>query len=89
MFDVDMVTGSIADLRDDGILLDDDEAASRGAGVGDTVTFAFLDGSTRTEARRWAEEAPGWPAASFRPPADDRPRGSRLRFRPSHSQAST
>ena len=48
LFDVDMVTGSIAGLTAHGILLDDGEAAARGVGVGDTVTFAFLDGSTRT-----------------------------------------
>ena len=48
LFDVGMVTGSVAGLTEDGILLDDDEAAARGAEVGDEVTFAFLDGSTRT-----------------------------------------
>ena len=37
IFDVDMVTGSVAQLTENGILIDDDEAASRGVGVGDTV----------------------------------------------------
>ena len=48
IFDVGMVTGSVAQLTDNGILIDDNEAASRGIGVGDTVRFAFLDGSART-----------------------------------------
>jgi putative ABC transport system permease protein len=48
MFDLDMVTGSLIDLTDAGILLSVDQADDRGVGVGDIVTWSFLDGASRT-----------------------------------------
>jgi putative ABC transport system permease protein len=48
LFDIGMVTGSIAGLTVDGVLADDDEAERRGIGVGDTVDFQFLNGTSRT-----------------------------------------
>jgi putative ABC transport system permease protein len=47
MFDLDMVSGSIATLTRDGILLDVDAAASRQVDTGDTITWSFLNGTTR------------------------------------------
>jgi putative ABC transport system permease protein len=48
MFDLDMVTGSISDLTDTGILLGIDEADQRGLEIGDTIAWTFLDGTSRT-----------------------------------------
>jgi putative ABC transport system permease protein len=47
LFDLGMETGRIEDLSEDGVLLDVDEAASRGATIGDRVPLTFLDGTTR------------------------------------------
>jgi putative ABC transport system permease protein len=48
MFDLDMETGSLADLTLTGILLSVDQAADRGVGLGDEVTWSFLDGTSHT-----------------------------------------
>jgi putative ABC transport system permease protein len=48
MFDLDMATGSLADLTDTGILLSVGQADDRGVGVGDPVTWSFLNGTSRT-----------------------------------------
>jgi putative ABC transport system permease protein len=48
MFDIGMVEGSLGALTDDGVLLHDDEADRRMLGVGDTLDFEFLNGTTRT-----------------------------------------
>ena len=48
VFDLGVVSGSIEDLDDAGILLSKDRSESTGLGVGDTVTAQFLDGSTHT-----------------------------------------
>jgi putative ABC transport system permease protein len=42
-----MIEGSIEALDDDGVLLDDDVADTRGLGVGDTLEFQFLNGMVR------------------------------------------
>jgi putative ABC transport system permease protein len=47
VFDVGMIDGSIEALTPNGVLLDDDEAADRHLGVGDTLGLTFLDGTTR------------------------------------------
>jgi putative ABC transport system permease protein len=47
LFDLGMDTGRIEDLTADGVLLDVDEAAGRGATIGDRVPLTFLDGTTR------------------------------------------
>jgi putative ABC transport system permease protein len=47
VFDIGMIDGSLAALTAEGILVDDDEAADRGIGVGDTLEFGFVDGTTR------------------------------------------
>lgn len=44
VFDIGMVQGSVEELDDRGVLLDDDEAADRGVTVGDEVTFQLLNG---------------------------------------------
>jgi putative ABC transport system permease protein len=46
VFDLGMVSGSLADLSAGGILMDVDEATARGVDVGSSVTFAFLDGTS-------------------------------------------
>jgi putative ABC transport system permease protein len=46
VFDIGMIEGSIAALTPDGVLLDDDEAAGRRLGVGDTLQLTFLNGTT-------------------------------------------
>ena len=48
MFDLGMVKGSLTALTTDGVLVDDDEAERRAIGVGDTLDFQFLNGTTRT-----------------------------------------
>ena len=48
MFDLGMVEGSLTALTTDGVLVDDDEAERRAIGVGDTLDFQFLNGTTRT-----------------------------------------
>jgi putative ABC transport system permease protein len=45
ILDLDMATGSLAGLTDDGVLLADDDARERGLAVGDAIAFGFLDGS--------------------------------------------
>jgi putative ABC transport system permease protein len=47
VFDVGMVEGSIDALTPTGVLLDDDEAAERDLGVGDTLELTFLNGTTQ------------------------------------------
>lgn len=47
IFDIGIVEGDLATLDDQGVLVDDDEAARRGLAVGDEVTFQFLDGAQR------------------------------------------
>lgn len=44
VFDIGMIQGSVAELDDRGVLLDDDEAADRGVTVGDELTFQLLNG---------------------------------------------
>jgi putative ABC transport system permease protein len=43
-----MVDGSLTALTADGVLVHDDEAERRMIGVGDTLAFQFLNGTTRT-----------------------------------------
>ncbi len=47
VFDIGMIGGSLEALTPEGILVDDDEAADRGLGIGDTLEFGFVDGTTR------------------------------------------
>jgi putative ABC transport system permease protein len=47
VFDLGMVQGTIEDLTDDGILVFEGEADSRGLAVGDQLEFGFLNGTTR------------------------------------------
>jgi putative ABC transport system permease protein len=47
LFDIGIVAGSLEDLDANAVFLDDDEADSLRAGVGDTLTIQFLDGSSR------------------------------------------
>ena len=47
MFDLGMVEGSMSALTDSGILLDSNQAASRGVDIGDTINWSFLDGRMR------------------------------------------
>lgn len=44
VFDIGMVEGSVEELDDGGVLLDDDEAADRGVAVGDELTLQLLNG---------------------------------------------
>jgi putative ABC transport system permease protein len=46
LFDIGMLSGSIAALSPDGVMLDDGEAEGRGLAVGDTLTFGFLNGTS-------------------------------------------
>ena len=48
MFDLGFVEGSLDALSPDGILVEDGEAADRQLALGDTVEFAFVNGTTRT-----------------------------------------
>jgi putative ABC transport system permease protein len=47
IFELDMVSGTVGDLGETGVLLDDSEADRRGVGIGDHIRLAFLDGSRR------------------------------------------
>jgi putative ABC transport system permease protein len=47
LFDIGIVAGSLDDLDEHTVFLDDSEADSRHVGLGDALTFQFLDGSTR------------------------------------------
>jgi putative ABC transport system permease protein len=47
MFDLGMTSGSLADLSPNGVLLSKGVAESRGANVGDTITWSFINGTTR------------------------------------------
>jgi putative ABC transport system permease protein len=48
VFNLGFVQGSLDALSPDGILVEDGEAADRQLTVGDTVLFAFVNGTTRT-----------------------------------------
>jgi putative ABC transport system permease protein len=48
VFDLGFVEGSLDALSPDGILVEDGEAANRMLALGDTVQFAFVNGTTRT-----------------------------------------
>ncbi len=48
VFDIGMIQGSVEDLDDRGVLLDDDEAADRGVTTGDEVTLQLLNGEQLT-----------------------------------------
>jgi putative ABC transport system permease protein len=47
VFDIGVVEGDLALLSSTGIFVEDGEAADRSLRVGDSIEFAFLDGSTR------------------------------------------
>ncbi|MEZ5179140.1 MAG: FtsX-like permease family protein [Acidimicrobiales bacterium] len=47
LFDLKMVHGSVGDLGDDGILVQDDVARHRHLSVGDTIDLGLLDGDVR------------------------------------------
>jgi putative ABC transport system permease protein len=47
LFDLGFVEGSLDALSPDGILIEDGEAADRQLAIGDTVQFAFVNGTTR------------------------------------------
>jgi len=46
MFDLGMISGSLADLSPNGVLLAKGAAESRGAHVGDTISWSFINGTT-------------------------------------------
>jgi putative ABC transport system permease protein len=48
VFDIGMLSGSVATLTTEGVLLNDSEAEKRDIGVDDTLDFQFLNGTTRT-----------------------------------------
>jgi putative ABC transport system permease protein len=47
LFDIGIVAGTLDELADDAVLVDDGKADSLGVGLGDTLTIRFLDGSSR------------------------------------------
>jgi putative ABC transport system permease protein len=47
VFDIGMIQGSVEELDDSGVLLDDDEADARQLAVGDSLEFELLNGDVR------------------------------------------